>query len=341
MIKSENILRPSVTVVMAAYNSELHISRSIESVQSQTLRDWELICIDDGSTDRTSEIIHSFAKDDSRIMLISQQNKGPAMARQKGYLAGNGEYYILLDSDDWLDSKALAEMYNVAIQADVDAVMCHWLNPSDITNEWDSFYIRHGFSEGDLLTGKQAFGFTFPWRLHGACLFRSQVIKLTASQTTEELNSYNSDEFVTRRMFLNCQDILMGPGKYYRPRNPNSLTRKLSWRSYLSLDTDRLLTDLAVENLVEPDVLESILEKQRNNIFNQILRLASHGAEGKEKVVFIEIYKSIVHYCDAVSKPGVFAFPSFVLGFSVFILKTMGNRVIIAFQHDKHFKLHC
>jgi len=88
---------PKVSVIIPVYNGEHFIRESIESVFAQTFKDYELIVVDDGSTDNTLKIIGTF---DDRLKCIHQPNAGPASARNRGYLHSNGEYLAFLDADD-------------------------------------------------------------------------------------------------------------------------------------------------------------------------------------------------------------------------------------------------
>lgn len=96
-----------VSIIMAAYNRENFISESIESVCNQTYDDWELIISDDGSTDKTCDIVNEYIKKDKRIKLVrSSQNKGAAAARNTALDVAQGRYIAYLDSDDlWVNNK--------------------------------------------------------------------------------------------------------------------------------------------------------------------------------------------------------------------------------------------
>lgn len=99
-------LRATVSVVMPAYNAAATIGSSIASVQQQTRGDWELIVVDDGSTDRTAELAETAAAEDPRIRVIRQRNRGVAAARNAGIDSARGRYLAFLDADDtWLPAK--------------------------------------------------------------------------------------------------------------------------------------------------------------------------------------------------------------------------------------------
>ena len=93
---------PTVSIVVPVYNNEIRIIDSLRSACQQTLRNIEIICVDDGSTDRTADLIKEFASQDERIHLITQSNNGPFSARYTGMQEATGEYILFMDSDDAL-----------------------------------------------------------------------------------------------------------------------------------------------------------------------------------------------------------------------------------------------
>lgn len=99
-----------ISVIMPAYNVENYIARGIGSILQQTYANWELVIIDDGSTDATHAIASEYAAQDSRIRLIRQENGGVSAARNHGIELAQGEYAVFLDADDWLRRDALSLM---------------------------------------------------------------------------------------------------------------------------------------------------------------------------------------------------------------------------------------
>lgn len=90
--------RPTVTVILTVYNGEPHVSKAVESVQSQTFEDWELVIIDDGSTDSTLSVLQSL--EDPRIRIYTQENKGRSQSLNRGLGLARGEYVAIIDDDD-------------------------------------------------------------------------------------------------------------------------------------------------------------------------------------------------------------------------------------------------
>lgn len=113
----------SISVIVAAYNAEKYIRRCLDSLMAQTLKDFELIVVDDGSRDGTAEIVDEYARQDARVKVIHKPNGGVASARQAGIDAAKGEYTIHADADDWTEPDMLEELYRAAKEEDADMVI--------------------------------------------------------------------------------------------------------------------------------------------------------------------------------------------------------------------------
>lgn len=99
---------PKVSIIVPIYNSEIHLSRCIDSILAQTYTDFELILINDGSTDKSGEISDYYATTDNRIIVIHKENGGTSSARNSGLEIAKGEYTIFVDSDDTISTDYLS-----------------------------------------------------------------------------------------------------------------------------------------------------------------------------------------------------------------------------------------
>ena len=115
-----------VSVIVPIYNAEAFLCPAMDSAVDQTLREIEIICVDDGSTDSSLKIIKEYQKKDARIRIATQNNAGPGMARNNGLRRARGEYVAFLDADDFLDPKFLEKMYATAVADDLDIVVCDY-----------------------------------------------------------------------------------------------------------------------------------------------------------------------------------------------------------------------
>lgn len=126
-----------ISVILPVYNSQLYIRKAIESVLAQTFTDFELIIVNDGSTDNTPEIINEFT--DERIRLINQENLGPGAARNNALKVAKGDYVMYLDSDDWFCPDALEIAYGEITRFDADLTffqMINWDEEVFYENDW-------------------------------------------------------------------------------------------------------------------------------------------------------------------------------------------------------------
>lgn len=115
---------PLISVIVPIYNSEKYLNNCINSIINQTYENLELILINDGSTDSSSEICNKWAKTDSRIKVLHNENSGASSARNSGIDISTGDYIAFVDSDDYLDSDMYESMLNELINNNADAVRC-------------------------------------------------------------------------------------------------------------------------------------------------------------------------------------------------------------------------
>jgi glycosyltransferase involved in cell wall biosynthesis len=129
MNRVENDIK--VSIIIPAYNVEKYIERCIKSASKQTLAEIEIIVINDGSTDRTKEIIESLAQQDKRMVVINQVNGGLSSARNAGLDIAKGEFIQHLDGDDWIEELACQELYAFAKLKNLDVVICDFFSNDD------------------------------------------------------------------------------------------------------------------------------------------------------------------------------------------------------------------
>ena len=103
-----------ISVIMPVYNVEKYVGKAIESILSQTLKNFEFIIVDDGTPDRSGEICDEYAAKDSRIQVIHKENGGAPSARNKAIEIARGKYFYFMDSDDWAEPTMLEDMYRLA-----------------------------------------------------------------------------------------------------------------------------------------------------------------------------------------------------------------------------------
>lgn len=132
-----------ITAIMPVYNVQNFIGKCIESLQSQTLTEWELIAVDDGSPDNSGAICDEYAKEDSRITVIHKENGGAPSARNAAIPMARGEYLYFVDSDDWAEPTMFEDMYNKAKKNNAQLVVA-------------GYYIDTYYSDTEFYTQEQS-----------------------------------------------------------------------------------------------------------------------------------------------------------------------------------------
>lgn len=115
---------PKVSIIIPVYNMEQYLIKCLDSVINQTLQDIEIICINDGSTDHSLEILKEYASKDNRIIIIDKENGGLSSARNAGIKKSTGEYIGFVDSDDWISLDYFELLYNTATKHNADIACC-------------------------------------------------------------------------------------------------------------------------------------------------------------------------------------------------------------------------
>ena len=101
-----------ISVIIPVFNVEKYLDKCMESVLKNTYRDLEVICVNDGSTDRCPEILRKWQEQDPRVIVVNQENRGVAGGRNSGLDAATGEYIAFVDSDDWIHPGYFESMLN-------------------------------------------------------------------------------------------------------------------------------------------------------------------------------------------------------------------------------------
>ena len=120
---SGDIMKKDITIVIPVYNSGKYLNRCIDSIINQTINNYEILIIDDGSTDNSLNIINEYINKYNFIRVISQENSGPAVARNNGIKKTNTKYLMFIDSDDYIDNDYIKVHYDNILNTDYDVVM--------------------------------------------------------------------------------------------------------------------------------------------------------------------------------------------------------------------------
>ena len=131
---SENNIK--VSVILPVYNVDQYLKECLDSIVNQTLKDIEIICINDGSTDSSLAILNEYAKKDNRFIVLSQENQGQGVARNNGVGIAKGKYIQFIDPDDWIELNMLETLYNFAEDHNSQVVKFNYTEYNDYSGKY-------------------------------------------------------------------------------------------------------------------------------------------------------------------------------------------------------------
>ena len=214
-----------ISIIIPVYNSEQFLEKCLNSIINQTFKDIEIICIDDGSTDKSLKILNNFADKDNRITIINQKNSGPSAARNKGLEIAKGEYVGFVDSDDWIDLNFYEKLYNNAKKYDADIAVCGIKRLRSY--KW-KYHLKIEKEEFTTDTNKKFVLCDVPDK----CYVWNKIYKLqklTEKNINFEPDTYYEDRYFTAQALVYLNGLVTVPDVYYNYRtNPNSIVKTKS-----------------------------------------------------------------------------------------------------------------
>lgn len=212
---------PKISVIVPVYNVELYLCRCIDSILAQTFTDFELILIDDGSTDICRDICGEYAKKDGRVHVIHQENAGPSAARNAGidwaFKYSDSEWLTFVDSDDWINKIYLEQLYAAVQNSNVLLSMCPCYKTVDmrVPPVHDITVRLVSPVDAYVLDGKHVSAFACGRLYHKTCF---QNVRFPNGRIFEDL-------FTTYKIIFSLQAIaLINEPLYYYYQNQSSIT---------------------------------------------------------------------------------------------------------------------
>lgn len=239
-----------ISIIMPAYNAERFIAESIFSVLQQTFEDWELIIVDDSSTDRTKKIIEEFNDRRIRYVLL-EENGGAYLARKHGFEISKGKWIINLDSDDYLEESYIQKLYcRMQEIEDVDIVCSQMVYISEDGKKTNSCIPNSDFNFDEILTGKQAFDNTIPdykIGLNGILVRRELWQTALQKHVVSRRMMIHDDEILFRRILLEARKVGFIRSSYFYRINTVSVTHEFNEKVFEFAICNQDLIALTVE----------------------------------------------------------------------------------------------
>lgn len=227
-----------ISVIIPIYNVADYLEKCLESLLSQTYPDLEIICVNDGSTDKSALIVDKYRGLDKRIKLIEKKNSGAGDSRNQGLRLATGEYIWFVDGDDWVDKSACELLVSFCRRnPEVDVMIFDAIEFGGQTNELGSFLFRKNFSAGREIFSTQECDFNVlkittpaPWNK----LFRRDFI-LREGLSFQNLTSCNDVGFVSLAIMLSKKIGVLEEALYFYRANASGATSRSRGKKSLNI----------------------------------------------------------------------------------------------------------
>ncbi|WP_455797082.1 glycosyltransferase, partial [Clostridium butyricum] len=217
-----------VSIIIPVYNVEQYIGECLESILNQRYKDYELIIIDDGSTDKSLDIIYNYKNKFKNILILKQENKGVSEARNLAMNYVNGKYVLYIDSDDFLDENMLEILVARSEKFNADITICeYYFYYSENSNK--NRIQKYDVDEERVYEKDEVIKYMLEDKLQGQLwhkLFKTDLLK--ATNFTFESGRYIQDIFPVFKAISNCNRIVFAkkPLYYYRQRYTSTVYKK-------------------------------------------------------------------------------------------------------------------
>lgn len=265
-----------ISIIVPVYNSEKDLDKCLKSILSQTLKEIELIIVNDGSKDNSLNIINKYIKLDKRITLINQKNSGAAIARNNAITIAKSDFIAFVDSDDYIEKEMYETMYNEAIKYNVDIVTCQFRKINSNNTIDYSTTIKNKENLENVFLGKV---FSVLWnKIYKKELFVKNRIMI-------DKNIYYEDIGIVYKLYYFTKKIHTIPNVFYNWNNrEGSATESFSTKHIKSMFY--ILNDMHDFMLeYKPCSFELFIQKYCFNInflFNRVLHFSENLKEAKK-----------------------------------------------------------
>lgn len=230
----------AVSVIIPIYNVEEYIEECLVSVMKQTLKEIEIICVNDGTPDHSMQIIEKYAKEDERIVIINKENGGLSSARNAGLRVARGEYVYFLDSDDYLKAETLEALYSEVTKNNLDTIYFDaesFFENSELQETQQSYaeYYQRENIYGEIVSGQQMLADMVRNRQFraSACLQMNRRSLLEEHHIVFKEGIIHEDNLFAVRVTLYAERVKHVAKKYYmrRLREDSIMTSRTAKRS--------------------------------------------------------------------------------------------------------------
>lgn len=263
--------KPLISIIVPVYNVETYLDQCIHSVLNQTYSNWELLLINDGSTDSSGSMCDDYARRDGRIRVIHMKNRGVSEARNTGLTLSKGEYITFLDSDDGIRGDFLEECVTTANQHDVDIVIGHFFIWDENNQTFLYFVDQAQKDTTEVISAQEALNRQVVWKNLNTAPFVVAWGKLFRASLFNTVRfpkgKVFEDEYTIHKTLLESNTVALINKEFYMyRRHGNSIMT-----SHFSISKAMNLVEALEERIVDLVLAKKDTELVRQKLYNVLL----------------------------------------------------------------------
>lgn len=263
-----------VSIIVPIFNGEKYLNQCLDSISNQTLENIEIICINDGSTDKTSSILNKYSSKDKRFKIIETENRGQGSARNTALNEAKGEYVAFVDADDWIELNSMELLYKNAKLRDLDLLffqMSNYIQSSGKTVSTDLYDIKsfenNGIDENTIFNHNTTRNFLFEIPVGPVSkLYRRQFLESNNLRFPEGM-FFEDNAFFYNAYFYCKKAGFLKKQLYYRRRHDESVTQTLDESKFDIVNA----TNSVLEVFDNHSLYESYKKDVVNHTFSMLL----------------------------------------------------------------------
>lgn len=263
-----------VSVIVPVYNCEKYLKKCLVSILNQTLRNIEVICVDDGSTDNSYEILKEFYLKDNRIKVLRTENNGQGFARNLALNECRGEFIAFVDADDWIESNMLELLFSKAKNNNLDMLFFQMVNYIESSNDFvetdlynHQCFINNGIGENVIFNLSDVHDFLFEIPVGPVSkLYKKEFLEYNKLKFPE--NMFFEDNSFFYNAFFKCNRAgFLKKQLYYRRRHKNSVTQTLDESKFDIIKATNSMLEVFFDNNKYDEYKKDVI----NHTFSMIL----------------------------------------------------------------------
>lgn len=280
---------PLISVVVPIYNTSKHLPRCLNSIINQTYKNLEIICINDGSTDNSANVLKQYAKKDPRIKIITQKNQGLSAARNTGLKHTTGEFVTFIDSDDEIAPQMVKELLTAILKTNSDITICSFKEtyPNGKTKSFPHIPSQKSYSKESALKAmlkEENFNLTATMKL-----YKTNIIK----NLKFPIGKLHEDVSFTYRAIMCAKKITFIPKDYYiYHHNNNSIVSKFNDQKFNLIElTDKMCDDISQKF---PNLINVTNERRMRARFSVLRQIPLTHPRKEELLGFLKTHKPFI-----------------------------------------------